>query len=81
VVLLNTAPDGQRVRYQKGDEVYAVYPETTSFYPATVTQPPRQRTSGPGEVTRVGVQFQDDSDDSGHTPLRWVAVHHVFKLS
>jgi hypothetical protein len=32
IVLLNPGSEAQRLKYQKGDEVFAVYPETTSFY-------------------------------------------------
>ena len=38
--------DNQQVKIIKGDEVLAVYPDTTSFYPAIVTQAAKKSTSG-----------------------------------
>lgn len=66
---------------QSGDEVFAVYPETTSFYLATIAQPPRRGSSGPHEPPRLAVQFQDDADEMGVTPIRYVNVEYVFKAS
>lgn len=82
VVLLNPGSEAQRLKYQKGDEVFAVYPETTSFYLGTIAQPPRRGVGhgGPGhDVPKLAVQFQDDADDTGFTPIRWVPVQHIFK--
>jgi hypothetical protein len=80
VVLLNNGADSQRFKFSKGDEVFAVYPETTSFYVGTISQAPRRAPPLPGEVPRLAIQFQDDADEAGNTPVRWVPVHHVFKL-
>lgn len=58
-------------RIQKDDRVYAVYPDTTSFYPATVTQAPKK-----GGQT-VTVHFADDADELGITHDKTVHVQHV----
>ncbi|TFJ80402.1 hypothetical protein NSK_008143 [Nannochloropsis salina CCMP1776] len=101
IVLLNPGSEAQRLKYQKGDEVFAVYPETTSFYlggqggreggeeggqggqaVGTIAQPPRRGMGHSGlgqDVPKLAVQFQDDADEFGHTPIRWVPVQHVFK--
>ncbi|EWM21243.1 SGF29 tudor-like domain protein [Nannochloropsis gaditana] len=82
IVLLNPGSEAQRLKYQKGDEVFAVYPETTSFYLGTIAQPPRRGMGHSGlgqDVPKLAVQFQDDADEFGHTPIRWVPVQHVFK--
>lgn len=49
-------------RLSKGDSVYAVYPDTTSFYPATVVQSTTQR-----KAPVVLVHFVDDADEFGVT--------------
>ncbi|CAM9223391.1 unnamed protein product [Chrysoparadoxa australica] len=53
----------------KGDEVLAVFPDTTSFYRATIHKMPRpvDKDSGPPEIQ---VKFVDDEDESGRTPNR-----------
>ena len=57
VSCLATIVDGEAAnRLQKGDEVFAVYPDTTSFYHAVVSMParrprPRTRPSRAGAPT------------------------------
>lgn len=51
-------------KLRSGDSVFAVYPDTTSFYPATVVQTPKK--SG-GATTFVMVKFIDDADEFGQT--------------
>lgn len=65
-------------RLNRGEEVYAVYPDTTSFYPAIVTSAPRRgaNSGGPAFCT---VQFQDDADETGATPDRSVPLRNVIK--
>lgn len=58
-------------KWAKGDGVYAVYPDTTSFYPAVVVS-----------CTRNGyvmVQFNDDWDASGVIHEKAIPLQHVMK--
>lgn len=64
-------------RLSKGEVVYAVYPETTAFYLASVSQAPRR--VPPGVEPTVLVQFQGDSDDQGVTPVVIVLLRHCFR--
>jgi SGF29 tudor-like domain len=61
-------------RLTKGDIVFAVYPDTTSFYQATVVQAPRKQGVG-GQY--VMVNFVDDSDEFGITHDKAVPIEHV----
>jgi hypothetical protein len=74
-------PDSQVVvlgdvdKLTRGDVIYAVYPDTTSFYQATVVQLPRK--NNPGAF--VNVHFVDDSDEFGVThdkaiPLKYIML-------
>ena len=65
-------------RLSKGEEVLAVYPDTTSFYMATVTMPPRRGAGGAGP-TCCTVQFVDDADETGVTPDRIVPLRYVIR--
>ena len=62
-------------RLSKGDEVFAVYPDTTSFYQATVVQAPRKTAGAAGQF--VMVNFVDDSDEYGVTHDKAVPLKHV----
>jgi SAGA-associated factor 29 len=53
-------------RLSKGEDVLAVYPDTTSFYLASVIQAPRRSTMGIEPA--VTVQFHGDADDLGEEP-------------
>ena len=53
---------GGMEKLQRGDAVFAVYPDTTSFYQASVVQAPRK--VGAGEAF-VMVNFVDDADEQG----------------
>jgi len=64
-------------RLSKGEVIYAVYPETTAFYLASVSQAPRR--APPGVEPTVLVQFQGDSDDQGVTPVVVVLLRHCFR--
>lgn len=57
-----------------GDVVYAVYPDTTSFYKGTVSQAPR-KVAGGGSV--VMISFFDDHDENGITHDKAVQMKHV----
>lgn len=62
-------------KISKGDEVFAVYPDTTSFYPATVSRPPRRG----GDTGVCHVQFVDDADDSGVNPDRSIQLKYIIR--
>lgn len=62
----------ERNRWCRGDAVYAVYPDTTSFYRATVSTPPLNGF--------VMVQFKDDWDANGVTHEKAVLMAHVMKI-
>lgn len=66
---------GAMEKLGRGDVVYAVYPDTTSFYQATVVQAPR-KTTGPGGAF-VMVNFLDDSDENGITHDKAVPLKHI----
>ena len=57
--------------------IYAVYPDTTSFYQATVAQPPRKVSGGESFVM---VNFNDDADDHGITHDKAVLLKHVMRM-
>ena len=59
-------------QWVRGDAVYAVYPDTTSFYRATVSTP---QFNG-----FVMVQFKDDWDANGVTHEKAVLMAHVMKV-
>ena len=63
---------GNMDRLTKGDTIYAVYPDTTSFYQATVVQGPRKT----GGASFVLVHFQDDGDENGVTHDKAVLLKH-----
>jgi len=57
--------------YSRGDKVYAVYPDTTSFYLATVTS---------CKNNFVMVHFKDDGDEFGVTHEKAVPVWLVMRV-
>jgi hypothetical protein len=67
---------GQVENLKKGDIIYAVYPETTSFYQATVVQAPR-KTAAASSNAFFMVQFFDDADENGVTHEKLVLLKHV----
>jgi hypothetical protein len=74
VVLLS----GIDQKLMKGDTVYAVYPDTTAFYQATIINIPKK--SNNNGDTIVTVQFKDDSDEFGITHEKAVPLKYVMKL-
>mmetsp|Transcript_37132 Transcript_37132/g.85824 ORF Transcript_37132/g.85824 Transcript_37132/m.85824 type:complete len:269 (+) Transcript_37132:227-1033(+) len=58
----------------KGDMVLAVFPDTTSFYRATISKPVKRSSQGTSELF---VQFEDDEDETGRTPHRRVTARYV----
>lgn len=63
---------------KRGDHVFAVFPETTSFYPATVAKnskaPSGSKTDSNWEVV---VKFDDDEDDHGKNLARRIPARFV----
>ncbi len=64
----------------RGDAVLAVFPETTSFYAATVAKNPRPPQHGNSGWDLV-VRFEDDEDESGRAPPRRVPGRFVLRRS
>lgn len=60
---------------KRGDIIFAVYPDTTAFYQATVVQAPRKGGGAGGSF--VMVNFIDDSDEHGITHDKAVPIRHV----
>ena len=67
---------GAEIKLNKGDEVFAIYPDTTSFYSAVVSIPPR-RSVGNNAICHV--HFNDDADETGVTPDRPVALKYILR--
>ncbi|KAL3919690.1 MAG: hypothetical protein SGARI_007139 [Bacillariaceae sp.] len=65
---------GEIRNLRTGDIVYAVYPDTTSFYRGTVSQAPR-KSAGGGSL--VMISFMDDHDENGVTTDKAVQMKHV----
>jgi hypothetical protein len=65
-------------RLSKGDIVFAVYPDTTSFYQATIVQAPR-RMANTSAGSFVLVNFIDDADADGITHDKAVLLNHVMR--
>jgi hypothetical protein len=76
VVLLPRAKEAQPRFYPKGSKVFALYPGTTSFYPARVVDNTIRKD---GEHF-LKLYFDDDEDDTGVLPGREVACKHVTVL-
>jgi hypothetical protein len=76
-------PDSQVVvlggidKLSRGDVIYAVYPDTTSFYQAGVTSPPKRVGGGGSFVT---VHFVDDADEHGVTHDKAVLLKYVMRV-
>ncbi|KAL7531052.1 hypothetical protein ACHAXR_003816 [Thalassiosira sp. AJA248-18] len=62
----------ERNKWVRGDTIYAVYPDTTSFYHATVSTPPFNGF--------VMVHFKDDWDANGVTHEKAVLLQHAMKV-
>uniref|UniRef100_A0A7S2W6R2 SGF29 C-terminal domain-containing protein n=1 Tax=Rhizochromulina marina TaxID=1034831 RepID=A0A7S2W6R2_9STRA len=70
----------EQLKLSKGEEVLAVYPDTTSFYPAIVTSVSRKMGGAlAGDSSFCTVQFHDDEDDSGINPDRSVKILHIIR--
>lgn len=64
----------------RGDNVVAVFPETTSFYNAQVAKNPRPPQHGNSGWDLV-VRFEDDEDETGRAPPRRVPARFVLRRS
>jgi len=65
---------------RRGDNVLAVFPETTSFYRAVVAKNPRPPQHG-NSLWEVIVRFEDDEDDTGKSPARRVPARFILLRS
>jgi hypothetical protein len=65
--------------FTQGEEVYAVYPDTTSFYPGVINSAPRRNMANRSPTLYCAVQFVDDFDESGATPDRLVPANYIFR--
>lgn len=85
VIIAFTLPESQVVilgiggleSTRKGDVIYAVYPDTTSFYQATVAQCPKKVAGGDSFVL---VNFKDDGDENGITHDKAVLMKHIMRV-
>lgn len=76
-------------RLSKNDEVLAVYPDTSTFYPAVLAQAPKRAvataaasggSSGNGYDLTVLVQFHgDEGNELGQIPFNTVPLRHIIK--
>ena len=80
-----TLPESQVVvlggveRLRTGEIIFAVYPDTTTLYQATVVQPPRRMQNAGTYQSFVMVHFKDDSDEHGVTLPKAVLMKHVMR--
>jgi SGF29 tudor-like domain len=77
IILPGNPSRGGDYRVSKGDVVFAIYPDTTSFYKATVVQAPRKQGGANSGNQVVMVNFVDDSDEFGITHDKAVPFKHV----
>mmetsp|Transcript_1276 Transcript_1276/g.2077 ORF Transcript_1276/g.2077 Transcript_1276/m.2077 type:complete len:256 (+) Transcript_1276:186-953(+) len=75
-VIILDLPESSK-KLSKGESVLAVYPDTTAFYQAIVSQAPRR--SAMGAEPSVTLQFVGDADETGQTPHRVVPLRHVVR--
>jgi SAGA-associated factor 29 len=62
----------------KGESIYALYPDTTIFYPAVIVQAPKRNALSSESI--VTVQFFGDEDDLGFTPNRTVPLKYIVRI-
>jgi hypothetical protein len=63
----------------QSQEILAMYPDTTSFYKATISTAPKRHSSG-GPPPAISVQFADDHDETGTIPHRPVPSRFVLPM-
>lgn len=74
-------------KISKGDQVYALYPDTTIFYPATVLSTPKRMVSSSSNLSSLTtidmytlpVQFHGDEDQEGNIPLRSIPLKYIVR--
>ena len=71
--------DDSSSNLRRGDQVLAVFPETTSFYNAVVVKTPKLQHSS--NCLEVVVKFDDDEDENGRNPARRVPARFVLRRS
>jgi SAGA-associated factor 29 len=64
-------------KLSKGENIYALYPDTTIFYPATIIQAPKRNALSSESI--VTVQFINDEDETGSTPSRTVSLKYIVR--
>ena len=64
-------------KLSKGEEVLAVYPDTTSFYPAIVVQAPKRNLNS--SEPSVIVQYHGDEDEQGRIPYISIPLSHIIR--
>lgn len=70
--------DFNHKKLNKGDKVFALYPDTTIFYPAIIIQAPRR--SALNAEAMVIVQFEGDEDPlTGTAPIITVHLKYIVK--
>ncbi|RYH18280.1 hypothetical protein EON65_27400 [archaeon] len=70
--------DFNHKKLSKGDKVFALYPDTTIFYPAVIIQAPRRSALNAEAV--VIVQFEGDEDPiTGTAPIITVQLKYIVK--
>lgn len=62
----------------KGENIYALYPDTTIFYPAVIIQAPKRNALSSESI--VTVQFVGDEDELGSIPNRTVPLKYIVRL-
>lgn len=79
VMRLSTGAEGV---FYKGTDCMAIFPETTSFYRATVSKSPVWKLVGSTNpmVQEIIVKFEDDEDEHKNTPHRRVPARYVIPL-
>lgn len=65
----------------RGDRVMGVFPETTSFYRATVVKTPKDPSVSGQDGWEVVVRFDDDEDEAGKWPARRVPARFVLRAN
>jgi len=58
--------------YPKDSTVFAIFPNTTTFYTAIVVAPPKKKRNG-----EYLLKFFEDEDEHGITPTRKVPAAYV----
>ncbi len=75
-------------KISKGDHIYALYPDTTIFYPATVLSAPKKVSNSSNissgsalDSFSIPVQFHGDEDQEGNIPIRSVPLKYIVRAA